>query len=309
MGARCAVLGNHFNPCFLEERLIMRSCTKLFKHLALGLGLSAMVATSANAALVAYDSFDYAVGDLNGNNGGTGFTAAWSANAIVDVVNGSLSYQAGNIGVSGGTKTAQVTGAIAGPLDNAASRAFTGQSDTVYVSFLFRPLVNGGAAEDDFLQFMLNDDTDQENSGSIGMRNITGTTGNDGYFGRIRDGSAETNAEATPNVLSVVGRTDVLIAKFSKVASANYNRLDLFVNPTSSIEGAPVATVSRDSGMGLADVFSLRLAFLDTGDAYQFDELRIGTTFADVITTIPEPATMSLGVMGLLALAARRRKA
>jgi len=277
-----------------------------------------MLASSSHAALIAYDSFDtYTPGaDLNGNNGGTGFTSAWSANTIVDVVNGGLSYNAGNVQVNGGSNAVSINGALAGPTDNTFSRAFTGQSSTVYVSFLFQPVVNGGLGQDDFFQFMLNDDTDSENSGTIGMRNQSGTIGNDGYFVRIRDNTADLgNPEA--GVLSVLGRTDFLIGKFSVSGAngANFDKFDLFINPTSNTEGAPNATLTGNSVNALIDFFTLRTAFLDTLDAYRFDELRIGTAFADVVPIIPEvapivpePATMTLAGLGLLALASRRKR-
>jgi len=267
---------------------------------------------SALAVPVAYDGFDYPVGNLAGNSGGTGWTGAWAADPAVDVVtNANLIYSSGNVVVVGGPNAAQVTGLVGNPtpLDNAASRPFTGQTGPVYMSLLFQPVVNGGTGQDDFFQFMLNDDTDAENSGAIGMRNQTGTAGNDGYFTRIRNNSADSNAEAAPNVTSLVGRTDFLVGKFSKVANTDYNRFDLFVNPTSNVEGVPSASLTFDSDMSMIDFFSLRLAFIDTGDAYRFDELRIGTEFADVVTILPEPATAALGVLGAMMLGLRRRRA
>lgn len=258
----------------------------------------------SEAAPIAHDSFEsYTVGaSLNGANGGTGFTGAWSSNAAVRVVSASLSYQAGIVSVNGGNQAIQVNGALGNPspLDNVFSRAFTGLSGDVYFSMLFRPVVNGGANQDDFFQFMLNDDTDAENSGAIGMRNSTGTGGNDGYFARIRNSSADFNAEATPNVLSVEGRTDFLVGRFSTNGGGTFQRFDLWVNPNSNLMTAPDATLIANSGTSLIDFITLRVAFLDSGDQYQIDAITIGTQFSDVVNVVPEPA--SLAVWSLLAL-------
>lgn len=126
--------------------------------------------SAANAALIAYDGFDYAAGSLNGASGGTGWTANWTStvNAAVAVPTTSLSYNTpGGVSISGGATSAVAIGGDS-PL---VHRTFATQTATVYFSFLFRYESGGpgGAIEgNDFLGFALNNDTDTANSGSIG---------------------------------------------------------------------------------------------------------------------------------------------
>src|SRR5215213_8306937 len=68
----------------------MSICYSLFR---LSLGIMACLAMltcnyNVSAALIAFDSFDYAAGtdNLNGNNGGNGFTAGWSGTAGIQEV-------------------------------------------------------------------------------------------------------------------------------------------------------------------------------------------------------------------------------
>jgi predicted aspartyl protease len=41
---------------------------------------------------------------------------------------------------------------------------------------------------------------------------------------------------------------------------------------------------------------------------WSLDEIRIGETFSDVTPHIPEPAALSLGLLGLAALSTQRRR-
>jgi hypothetical protein len=282
--------------------------------LTLAAALSLVMASASQAVVVAYDGFEgYVAGlDLAGNSGGTGWTSNWAGNSQVDVVAAALSYSNGAVTINGGARAVQINGALGtgSPLDNLINRSFAGQSGDLYMSLLFRPVSNGGATSDDFLTWVLNDDTDIENSGQLGMRNSPGTTGNDGYFGRIRNSSTDsTSVEA--GILSVANRTDLVVAKFSKVASANYNTLDIFINPSTLSEPAPSASVTFDSANSLVDFFTMRVAFIDAGNTYQFDELRIATTYLESLggIPIPEPAGALLGMLGAAALALRRRAA
>jgi len=70
------------------------------------------------------------------------------------------------------------------------------------------------------------------------------------------------------------------------------------INPTSSAQ----LTTAQGPGNFSFD----RLQFEGLGDA-QFDEFRVGTTFADV-ASVPEPASLGLLAVGGVALLARRRR-
>lgn len=55
---------------------------------------SSLAAVSSHAAIIAQDSFDYSVGDLQGNGSGTdqGWSEGWRGNVEVDIEAPGLSY-------------------------------------------------------------------------------------------------------------------------------------------------------------------------------------------------------------------------
>lgn len=79
-----------FKPSQIKQRSALRS--------AVVLGSLVLITSQpvSKASLLAYDGFDYAVGNLAGNNGGAGWTSAWAQNggntANSQIVGGSLSY-------------------------------------------------------------------------------------------------------------------------------------------------------------------------------------------------------------------------
>ena len=90
----------------------------------------------------------------------------------------------------------------------------------------------------------------------------------------------------------------------------NYDRVDLFVNPTSLDEpGTASATAAFDSGLSTVDDLLIRTVGLDGGDFYVIDNLRIATTFSEAIV-VPEPsAAAALALAAAGRLTARRRRA
>lgn len=269
-------------------------------------------APAAHATLIAYDGFeDYTLdASLNTNAGGTGWTTNWASVASAKVVSTStpITYSGGDISINGGAQAAEVgdpTGNNGVGLDNVASRRFAAQTDTVYFSFLYR--AESGAGADDFIQFALNNDVQIANSGSIG--DLSNVSGANAFAARIGGSSGGTSVNSSTSATGAT--TFFLVGKMSKTSGGNYNRMELFVNPTTLTEpGVVSATQNADSGVSSISYFTLRISNLETADQYRFDELRIGTTWADV-TAIPEPGAAA-GVFGGLALAAalcgRRRR-
>jgi len=262
---------------------------------------------SARATLIAYDGFEtYTSGaNLSGNTGGTGWATNWSAIATgVNVVTAGtpLAYNAGAIQVNGGTRAVSVS--ALDTTDNVASRSFSAQSGTVYFSFLFRLAV--GTSDNDFIQFSLNDNTLIANSGSIG--DLSNVADANQFATRIGGLSGGTSVNSSTSVAQAT--TYLLVGKISKVSSTNYNRMELFINPTTTTETGVVATQNASAGISSISFFTVRVSNIEATDQYQFDELRIGTTWADVVP-IPEPAswTALAGGLGLLAGLFRRRRA
>lgn len=268
------------------------------------------LSTTAHATLIAYDGFEgYTSGAaLQSNSGGSGWATNWSSAGTVLTVSPStpLTYTSGAITLSGGSRAAQVS--TTGTTDNVASRSFANQTGTVYFSFLFR--IETGAGSDDFIQFSLNNDTDISNSGSIGdLSNVGGANTFSARIGALSGGST---AQSTT---SAVGATTfLLVGKISKTTEGNYNKMSLFVNPSTLTEpGVVSASQSADAGFAAFSFFTVRVSNLESTDQYRFDELRIGDTWADVVTAsapIPEPSAWATltGAAALSTGLLRRRR-
>ena len=120
----------------------------------------------------------------------------------------------------------------------------------------------------------------------------------------VRIGTANGGDTTSSTTSAAQGGTYRLVGKLSKTAGGNYNRVDLFINPTTATEPAtPDATDTADSGVAALSVFGVRTFNFDDGDRYQFDDVTVGTTFADV-AGVPEPTTLAL--LALPALTRRR---
>lgn len=282
-----------------------------------GAGLTALVAAVAaalsggvtQAALIATESFeDYAPGDgLDGKSGGSGsWSGSWSAAsgaANTSVVSGGLSFSSGDVAHNGGSVALQTQYGSEDITDGLYHRPLPTQTDTLYMSLLFRDTVNddetgsgdlGGA--DDFVQWGFDNNTDNPNA-SILRRN-----------GALQARSGTTNGDDS-GFNAMVGQTFLLVFKAEKSTGATeYDEVSLFVNPNSTVEpGTPDALDSGDSGVSSVSNFVARSAFHEDGDTFVIDDIRIGTTFGDVV--VPEPSALVLAVLASLALflATRRR--
>jgi hypothetical protein len=109
-----------------------------------------------------------------------------------------------------------------------------------------------------------------------------------------------------------LGTTIFLVAQYEFISGTANDVARMWVNPDVSTFGTgtpPAADLtSAPSGIGDINLFSILLRNINTvgTPAFQFDELRVGTTWADV-TPIPEPTAVGLFGLGLLTLFARSR--
>lgn len=276
--------------------------------------LLAAMAAPVHAALLGYDGFEtYTTGEtLAGKSGGLGFTAAWASNTQPVVTSASLSYTNGQLALDGGDQAVKVNGpGETMVVDNIANRPFTTQNGPVYWSLLFR--VDNATGDNDFIQFILSNDADHDNSGSYGYRRKADPTTTQGFFARVRSTSDQTY---NTSHFATTGQTYFLVGKFFPVG-ATYAQVDLWVNPTTATEPAGPgdywlhASTQKDSLTANLGYFLIRTAFYESNQSFTFDELRIGTSYADVVTVVPEPSTLATLVpavmlAGLVALRRRR---
>lgn len=271
------------------------------------LATNLLLSSAAHADLISADSFnDKTLGALNGQGGGTG---AWTGNYAsvsgVTVVAGGLNYSAGQVSIAGGSQALRITGPAAAT-DQMFTRGFATQTGPLYFSLLFRPgqTPDISGTDGDFVQFLLNDDIDEANAGSIGMGR---TDANNPFFSRIGLSGAGGDTDLS-GILAQDATTYLLVGRFTQsgLNGSDYDTMSLWVNPNSLTETSPLVTSSFDSNSSSLSFLTLRTAGL-VSDAYLVDEFRLGTSFDAVV--VPEPSTwLSCGLLLAGGWIARRRR-
>jgi hypothetical protein len=218
-----------------------------------------------------YEPFGYTSGETAlGENGGIGFSDAWSAggfnasvhdNFLID--SGSLVYP--GLAVSGGhvhssaqTSISGITRPLAQPI---------GQSGTTrYVSFLVQP---EGVLDEGIY------------SGFFGL--VLGPTIFEPFIGKPGGGSTDAyvieerggTGQAASMSPTVVGQATLLVVKAE--FSDGDDRLTLYVNPTVGAPEPATGTVKQDRAFD-----QLTSVVLYSTGAFSLDEIRIGETFESV---------------------------
>ena len=222
--------------------------------------------------------------------GSTGLSGTWaSGDAYAWVANtGDLAAPA-NTGVladAGGQRVVFSGGATPSAYATVTS-PITTVNNTVYVSFVAQLVAGGGL----WLQ----------NGAATVLR--LGT--NNGSNWGISDGTTAQNATGT-----VSGTASFLVYAITFGASGGANdSVSLFVNPDAN--GQPGIATATWTGLSLNDSSINRVVVRggSNNTSNQFDNLRIGTTYADV-AAVPEPSTYGLlgaGALGAVSFVRRRR--
>ena len=264
----------------------------------------------ASAAVLETDSFNYPSnlgGSVNALNGGTGWGGAWvdpDADVLLATDNGTLTYPAGLTLTPTGTRieiTANTTSSEATRLLGTTMNLAT-NSQTWYSSALFnRSAITGESAGVSFIRT-----TDNV------VRWFYGIDANGNF--KVAVDPSQTSQSAVSLFTAAINTTYLVVARIRTNTGAGGND-EVFLKIFAP--GDTVAEPLNDAGWDLVSngnsgviLNQVRLDFTNaTGQKNQFDELRIGTTFADVSGVIPEPATASLLALGaLVPLFARRRK-
>lgn len=274
----------------------------LMKSLCFALVILCMalsVCKSTHAEIIAQESFNYDFGGIlvQVPGTGTGFTTNWvqggrnTSSSAFRVQSGSLSFSGVN----------SIGNAVSAPFSNSGifgahrqtSQFIVGAStgQTSWMSFLIRQNEVGG-------QF--------GGFGGIYIGNSTNESDPKLFVGKGGAGSNNwllenlggTN-QVQSNSLVTTGQTALLVLKME--TRVGNDRFTLFVNPTSQTEPT-VGFVKTDLDLVTAN----RITMYHSG-AFSFDEIRIGTSFADVVTAVPEPSSTLLMLAGAVGAIWRRR--
>lgn len=285
---------------------------------ALAIGLS----QTAVAAPLAYDGFNYVAGEnaLDNQNGGVGFDDAWltsgtnankaavaspgltytdAGGRVLDVVGNTAFIDSANAAAVGTTGSVTVTPfrtintALDGVTGNTLYLSFLGQQTNSSVRFINLALF-AGATE------------------AVAVGHGTGTGGNN--WGAFTGGVGTNGGSSTVSAeqLSLL----VLRVDYNVDGGTN-ERVRLYVNPLLDAEPAVAAVdfSDRNVGAAIADLTRIRLGAggsdaTRTAAQALFDEIRLGTTYADVtpFSVVPEPGSIALAGLAAATLAGRRRR-
>lgn len=254
----------------------------------------------ANANIILSDSFaitaggaDYNVAQLGGQTatvGTTGYTGDWSSGtSLIDVTTGGLTHSAM-------TGTAQ------------EGRVFSNDSANANARVLYRTIDYTPVTGTYFLSALFSKSTANSADMLVGLggANTHQTTAlNYTTFG-IRSGGALNfkNTEIVSSANFAVNTTYIGVMEINFNSAGADSITASFYNEAASLVGSQTFSgLNIDADMGQILVGT---ASAGSNNAF-FDEIRYGTTLADVFNPIPEPSAALLGSLGLLCLFRRRR--
>ena len=232
-------------------------------------GALAITTLPAGASQIGYEGFKpsfpiYA-------NGGTGFSGPWTQggfNAFASgYAPGESSLCFARLQTSGGSVSGGAFSAINGAIRSLA-QPLGADNTTAYLSFLVQP--QGRLGSGVF-------------SGFFGVT-LNGSLFNDLFIGKPGGGAAEQYVlesrggfgQVTSGAPTVVGRTALLVVKAEFHTGSDV--FTLYVNPTPGGPEPAIGVVKADMDLGSVS----KIGLYSTG-AFAVDEIRIGTTFADVV--------------------------
>jgi hypothetical protein len=265
--------------------------------------LESWAAHSCLADLLDYDGFDYApVGSaLEGKDGGFGFqpgggwhVRGYNASTADNFLIGEGSQGTPNLPTEGNhVVSAAVFDTISGVGRVLADPVTAAETATRYVSFTLTP--EGTLGEGIWNGFFgVTLDAEAPTSPDLFIGKAGGGT-MDRYVIEHRGGD---NQVATSEDV-VVGETEFFVVK-SEFVSGGSDSFTLYVNPDPL---GPEPMTGSFLSLDLADFTAV--TFYSTG-AFRVDELRVGETFADVTSGVPEPGILA-SLVGMAVTAALLR--
>lgn len=256
---------------------------------------SGLLPVASQAALIATENFNYADGNIAGRDGGTG----WDYERTDEP--GAPAQSASNWNNTFGAP--QVVSSALVTSGNGAHREFGGPTEgrdgatneregafratgAMFFSVSYTPTTAnqwGGVSSYDF---------NVDNPEKIFWGAPGGGNGGN-FFGIDEAGVGQTNS----TIPVVTGQTYTLIG----MLDFDNDLLGLWIDP----DGADTAATADVSRAYTASNWSTALRFA-SGHTSTWDDIRVGTTFADVMP-VPEPSVSLLGLAGVALLVTRRR--
>jgi hypothetical protein len=259
----------------------------LIKHLA-AIPAFALFNMAAHAAIIASEDFTYSNGQLVGDNGGTGWAAAWTTPGTFGTTSGLV--ESGQF--RGTSSTANNFNS------RAISTTFTG-SPTVplYFSALFTNPSDTGAHA--LLLAVSDNATVNDNDVRIGLA--------DGKFSAKLEGGANNTTVDGDFGTAALNTQYLVVGKLEFNVSGANDRLTVWIDPT-GVETATASNTITGQDLGWVTPTHATVGQFNVSGRGIIDEVRIGSAWSDV-AAIPEPGSLALiGIaVGSLVIARRRR--
>ncbi|WP_157837046.1 cell wall anchor protein [Geminisphaera colitermitum] len=265
--------------------------------------LVASAVLPVRASLLLYEGFDYEA-PIVGKEGGSGFNAAWAQHASPATINlkAGLDYTDTNtdaLVATGGSVgiTSVASGGISRTFDAITAAADT--TTTYWLSFVGNTAWSAtGSGNNFFASLMLRSGTtDILSVGAFGSSPNWRVRANNSNY------SSATGVPTSSTQAFVVVRIDV------NTATAGNDAVYLWINPALGTEPSIGAATGSITGTNLWNSFSLdslRISVNENAPAgatksISLDELRLGTSYADVaVTVVPEVASTAVFLGGML---------
>jgi hypothetical protein len=267
------------------------------------------------AALLAYEGFDYAEGSLAGQNGGSGWGGAWSAGSVVP---GSLSY--GSLATTGNSGLISGSGGSVSAYRNFAAEYGAG---TYYISFVGQRLSTHGTLDDNTVRassFQIHKGFGTSGDERLSAGKATTAAPNQKYnWALFSDGSGtllEESAEPITNLAFVLMEFVITDDIDGQGPGVSTDEARMWINPSlNGPLGAPDVELTQAEGnnhdylFGRVRIFSGNTSAQGLYADFAIDEIRLGTTLADVgVNAVPEPTAAILAMVGFVFVGRSRRR-
>jgi len=254
-------------------------------------GLFVFAMSNSSASLIVYDGFDYIVsGNLASNTPGSGIWNALNTGTAPTIGSGNLSV--GGLQDPSGQRATWGSGNIQ---EAWYTTGLSNNSGTIFYSLALQITSLPTAATYSF--------------GLTGSSTAYGTTiwvtnnGIGGFRLGMANGTSIAQGSYAPTDFSL-SNTIFIVGSYEFVAGATNNISRLWINPDSSTFGlasAPTVTLQNTGASELSLINGFLIRGTTGSPAGTADELRIGTTWADVTpVVVPEPAAVSMLLLGLI---------